>query len=192
MARLASSDRARLAKAADDARANTSARFELVIVPVSDRYALYPVAYGAFAALAAGGLIAALLPRMPVDGAFGIEAMVFAVFSLLLEWRPLKLMLIPKRHKHARARQFAHRAFAARILAAQERKAGMVVFVSLGERYVELVTDDALDRKIGQERWNAIVADCTAAARQGRLTDGLAQAIEACGRELAAHFPRGA
>jgi len=189
MAKLDPADHARLAKAAEAVRAKTSVRFELLIVPVADRYALYPVAYGAFAALIGGGLLATVRPHLALDTAFGIEAFVFVLVSLALEWPVLKLMLVPRRMKHERARQFAHRAFAARILAAQERKTGMVVFASLGERYVELVTDDALDRRIGQARWNAIVADFTATARSGRVADGLERAIAACGAALAEHFP---
>jgi len=191
MAKLDPTDHARLSKAAEAVRAKTAARFELLIVPVSDRYALYPVAYGAFAALIVGGLLAAIRPGLPLDDAFAIEAIVFALISVAFEWPVLKSLLVPRRMKHERARQLAHRAFAARILAAHERKTGMVFFASLGERYVELVTDDALDRKIGQARWNAIVAEFTAQAKAGRLVDGLEQAIAACGTALAEHFPRG-
>ncbi len=190
MAKLSTTDHARLSKAAEAVRAKTSARFELLIVPVADRYGLYPVAYGAFTALIVGGLLAAVWPGLSLGDAFGIEAAVFVLASLALEWPPLKLLHVPRRLKHERARQFAHRAFAARILAAHERRTGMVFFAALGERYVELVTDDALDRKIGQQRWNAIVADFTVAAKSGRLVDGLESAIAACGTALAEHFPR--
>ncbi|MEI9992699.1 MAG: hypothetical protein WDM86_22030 [Rhizomicrobium sp.] len=190
MAKLNPEENARLAKAVDAVRAKTSARFELLIVPVSDRYALYPVAYGAFAALIVGGLLAAVRPGLPLGDAFAIEAVVFVLSSVALEWPPLKLLLVPRRLKHERARQFAHRAYAARILAAHERKLGMVVFASLGERYVELVTDDALDRRIGQDKWNAIVAAFTATAKTGRIADGLETAIAACGAHLAQHFPK--
>ena len=180
MAKLASADQTRLARASDMLRAKTAARFELVIVPVADRYALYPVAFGAFAALLAGGILAAVRPLLPLDTAFGIEAIVFVFASIAFEWQPLKLRLVPKRLKHERARQFAHRAFAARILAARERKVGMVLFASLGERYVELVTDDALDRKIGQARWNEIVAQFTKRAKSASPADALEEAIAAC------------
>jgi len=190
MRKLPHDDQTRLAAAVDALRAKTFARFETVVVSHSDRYTLYPVAFGAFAALAAGGLLAAIRPEYPLETAFFIQAVVFVLGSAALEWLPLKLLVVPRRLKHERARQLAHRAFAARILAARERKTGMVLFCSLGERYVELVTDDALDRKIGQPRWNAIVADCTTAARMGQLADGLVRAVEDCGEELAKHFPK--
>jgi putative membrane protein len=115
---------------------------------------------------------------------------VFVLASLAFEWLPLKLLLVPRRIRHERARQMAHRAYAARILAAHERRDGMVFFVALGERYVELVTDDSLDRRIGQQRWNAIVAELTQGAKRGDLSNAIGTAIAACGRELAQHFPK--
>jgi len=190
MAKLGKEDLGRIHAAADTVRGRTAAQFEVLIVPVSDRYALYPVAYGAFAALIVGGLLAAIRPHLPLDDAFGIEAIVFVLASLALEWPPLKLLLVPRRQKHERARQFAHRAFAARVLAARERRPGMVLFASLGERSIELVTDDTLDRKIGQAAWNTVVADFTATAKSGRIADGLIEAIAACGRELERHYPK--
>ncbi len=190
MRKLGGDDHKRIAAAADAVRARTSARFETLIVPVSDRYMLYPVAFGALAALFAGGIAALTRPFLPGVGFFALEAIVFVAASVVLEWLPLKLLLVPRRHKLERARQFAHRVFAARILAASERRPGLVLFAALGERCIELVTDDALDRRIGQAQWNAIVAAFTAAAKEGRIADGLVEAIEACGRELARNFPR--
>ena len=188
--KLSQEDHSRIAAAADAVRAKTSARFETLVVPVSDRYALYPVAFGAFAALAAGGIAVLGLPALRARDLFAGEAILFAAVSLVLEWLPLKLLLVPRRHRHERARQFAHRAFAARVLAAHDRKPGMVLFASLGERAIELVTDDELDRRVGQAKWNEIVARFTGAAKDGRVTDGLIEAIEACGAELAKQFPK--
>ena len=188
--KLSEAEHIRITATVDAVRTKTAARFETLIVPVSDRYALYPVAFGAFAALALGGIAVLALPALSARDLFAGEAILFAAISLLLEWLPLKLLLVPKRHKHERARQFAHRAFAARILAAHERRPGMVLFLGLGERAIELVTDDELDRRVGQERWNAIVRDLTLAAKDGRVADGLVAAIEACGEELAKQFPK--
>ncbi|HUO88990.1 MAG TPA: TPM domain-containing protein [Rhizomicrobium sp.] len=189
MLKLADSDLKRLDAAIDAIRARTSVRFDLQVVHVADRYALYPIAYGAFAALILGGGFAVFDPAFPARTAFVLETVLFVVLSLAFEWLPLKLMLVPRRQKNLRAQQMAHRAFAARILAARERRSGMLVFVALGERHVELVTDDALDRHIGQPVWNAIVKDLTAAAARGDLANGLVAAVEACGKALAQQFP---
>ena len=115
--------------------------------------------------------------------------MVFAAVSFLLEWLPLKLMSVPKHFKHAHARQMAHRAFAARVLAQTDRKPGIVLFVSLGERYVEVVTDRDVDLHVPQSTWDAVIADFARAAKQKRLADGLVAAVDACTKVLETHYP---
>jgi putative membrane protein len=158
-------------------------------VHLSDRYALYPVAYGALAALILGGVLALFFSELSLRDSFVLEVGVFVLVSLTLEWLPLKLLLVPRRQKHLRAMQMAHRAFAARILAAQDRREGMLIFVALGERYVELVTDNALDRGIGQPVWDRIVKDLTGEAARGDLANGLVNAVQECGKALAQRFP---
>ena len=187
---LSTEDHQRLAAATAAAGATTSARFELAVVPVSDRYHLYPIAYGAGAALLAAGLLALFEPALSLRAGFAAEAALFAIVSLALEWLPLRLLLVPRHVRRGHAREMAHRAFAAHILAARERKPGMVLFVSLGERAIELVTDDELDRRIGQAAWNRIIDDFARAAKAGRRIEGLESAIAACGAALAEHFPR--
>jgi putative membrane protein len=189
MLKLSDGDRHRLNAAIDAMRARTSARFEFQLVNLTDRYALYPVAYGAFAALILAGILALIYPGVSLRDAFALEVGLFVVVSLTLEWVPLKLLLVPRRQKHLRAMQMAHRAFAARVLAAQERRSGMLMFVALGERYVQLVTDGELDRRVGQPFWDRIVKDLTADARRGDLANGLVKAVEECGKVLAQHFP---
>ncbi|MGH7014119.1 MAG: TPM domain-containing protein [Stellaceae bacterium] len=99
-------------------------------------------------------------------------------------------MLVPRRVKHARARQLAHLEFAARILAQKEHPHGMLFFVSLGERYVEILADAALHAHVGEGEWQAIVDRFVAAAKAGALADGLIAAIESCAAHLERHFPR--
>jgi putative membrane protein len=189
MLKLSDGDRKRLNATLDAVRTRTSARFDLQVVSLTDRYALYPVAFGAFAALILAGVLALFYPELSLRDAFAFEVGLFVLVSLALEWVPLKLLLVPRRQKHLRAMQMAHRAFAARILAARERTSGMLIFVALGERYVELVTDDVLDRRVGQPFWDRIVKDLTADARRGDLANGLVKAVEECGKALAQHFP---
>jgi putative membrane protein len=94
--------------------------------------------WGALVALVAAGVIALihLAPLSFRDG-FAAEAVLFCVVSLVLEWQPLKLLFVPGHIKRAHARAFAHREFAVRILASPERRGGVLLFVSLGERYSE-------------------------------------------------------
>jgi len=74
------------------------------------------------------------------DGFFA-TAVAFCAVSLILEWQPLKLLVVPKKVKQHHARDMAHRVFAARVLAQADNKPGVALFAALGERYVEIVAD---------------------------------------------------
>jgi putative membrane protein len=188
---LSHDERTRLHAACQAAEKRTKARFELVTVPVSDRYALYPIVYGAIVGLAAFGALALFWPEVTLRMGFLVTAVAFATSSLLFEWLPLRLMLVPRRAKHSHALAMAHHAFAARVLARTDRKPGIVLFVSLGERYVEVVTDRDVDLRVPQGTWDAVIADFTRAAKQKRLADGLVAAVEACTKVLETHYPAG-
>jgi putative membrane protein len=186
---ISADDRARLHAATQAAEARTHARFALATIHVSDRYALYPIVYGAIIGLAVMGVLAIFWPEISLRTGFFASATAFVFLSLLFDWLPLRLLLVPKRVKHRHAHDFAHREFAARILAQADRKPGLVVFVSLGERYIELVADRAVHQLVPQTTWDAIVADFTDAARKGRVADGLVAGIDACASVLEKHYP---
>ena len=189
MKKLSHDEHARLHAACEAAAKRTSARFELVTVPVSDRYTLYPIVGGTVVGLTALGALALFWPELSLRMGFLAAAALFAVSSFLFEWLPLRLMLVPRHAKHWECWELAHRSFASRVLAQTDRKTGILLFVSLGERYVEVVTDRDVDLKVPQSTWDAIIKAFTASAKQGRLADGLVAAVDACAKVLETHYP---
>lgn len=183
--RLSVEDKARIhaAIAAEEARCHV--HIAVSVVPASDRYALYPIAWGAVAALAAGGVMALGWPHLHLREAFAIEAGVFIVASLLFDWWPIRLVLVPRHVRARHAQALAHREFAARILASRERKGGVLFFVSLGERYAEVIADRETHARVGDVAWKQIVGNYLAAAKQGRIADGIVTAIVACSATIA-------
>ncbi len=186
---LTEADHERVSAATAAVERRTSSTFALVIVPQSDRYALYPIVWGAALSLLATGLLAALRPALPLATGFAAEAVLFAALTLLFEWRKLRLMLVPRRVKHAHARELAHHEFAARILANAAHRNGVLFFVALGERYVEVIADRGIHAAVAPGTWEKIVADFVAAVAAGRLADGFVAAAEACGAVLETHCP---
>jgi putative membrane protein len=187
---LSSEEHARIHAAVTEVERRTSAAFALAIVPVSDRYLLYPVIWGAILGLAAAGIAALVDPALSIGQGFLINAAVFAVLTLVLDWLPLRLLIVPKRIKHSHAHRFAHREFAAHIIAAQHRSS-VLFFVSLGERYVEILADRDVHARVAEGTWDKLVADFVAAVKAGRLSEGFVAAAEACGTLLETHYPRG-
>jgi putative membrane protein len=182
--RLSAEDHSRIRDAVAAAEARTHVHVAAWVVPASDRYLLYPLLWGAVAALGAGGIVAGAWPHLPLREGFALEGIVFVALSLLLDWWPLRLRIVPRHIRRHHAQALARREFAARILASGERKGGVLFFVSLGERYAEILADRDIHARVGAAVWNRIVADYIAAARGGRLTDGIISAIEACSSVL--------
>ena len=187
---LSTTERERVNAATAAIERRTSALFALAMVPVSERYLLFPLVWGAVLALTATGVLALIRPDLDIGLGFVINAALFILLSLILDWLPLRLMLVPRRVKHAHARQLAHREFAARILANAQHRNGVLFFVSLGERYVEIIADRDIHARVPEGAWDKIVADFIAAVKSGRLADGFIAALDACAALLEEHYPR--
>jgi len=188
--RLSSEDRANIHAAVAKAQSGTTARIAAVILTASDRYRLYPIVWGAAAALMAGIALALFMPHIGLRFGVSIEAIVFGLAGLIFEWRPLRVMLAPRRAKRDHARALAHREFSARILSPHDGREGVLFFVSLGERYVEIVATSGVHKHAGDGTWNAIVTAFSQMAARGRIADGAVTSIEACAALLAKHFPK--
>ncbi len=187
---LTPEEHARVQAAIAGAEARAGAHIAFVAVPASDRYSLYPIVWGALITLVAGGIAAFVWPHLGFRQGFAGEAAAFTLVSLLLDWGVLRHLVVPGHVKRAHARAFARREFAARILASPERRGGVLLFVSLAERYVELMGDREAHARVGQEAWDRILGEFVAAAKSGRLADGAISAIDACASVLAAHSSR--
>lgn len=187
--KLSSDERGKLHAAVETAQARTSARLAVVTVPISDRYALYPLVLGGTAAFLTGAVLAVFFRHMPLREAFFLVALVAAAATFLLDIMALRLAVVPRHARNWECWELAHRAFASRILAQNDRKTGILLFVSFGERYVEVVTDRDVDRHIPQSVWDALIKDFLAEAKQGRVGEALPKMVEASAKVLEQYYP---
>lgn len=168
----------------------TSARVGLTVVPVSDKYPLYPIVFGALSGIAVLGGLAILAPDVSLrTGFYATAATVLAVTLIADMWMGLRLALIPKGAKLWECWEMAHRSFASRILARNDRVTGVLLFVSLGEHYVEVVTDRDVDLHIPQSVWDVLIREFAASAKQNHIGEGLTRLVEATADTLAPYYP---
>jgi uncharacterized membrane protein len=73
-----------------------------------------------------------------------------------------------------------------------EHNNGVLIYLMLAERAIEIVADRGLNRHVGRDEWQAIVDRMREALQAGRFEDGLNDAIDAVDALLARHFPLGA
>jgi putative membrane protein len=166
---------------------DTAADLFVVVTRVSDRYSSYPVAWAAVGAIVLGAIVSVVRPEIASRALILLQLSALIVLTLLFEWLPLRLAIVPERVKHAHARQLAHREFNAHVGAAK-RHLGLL-FVSLGERYVEVLADHETHAMAPVGEWNKIVDDFLATVKDGRVADGVLAAAAACGEILKTHHP---
>ncbi len=182
-------DRERIRRAVADAQRGTSAKFAFAAMPAADHYAWFPVVWAAVAALVATGALATLRPHLSIGMGFAVNAGLFVALCLVFDWWPIRVRLVPPHFKHAALANAAHRAYAAHLISKDDEDNGVMLFVSLAERHLQIVAERGAHASVPAGTWDRIVADATAAMRGRSVADGLAQAIGACGAALAAAFP---
>ena len=67
---------------------------------------------------------------------------------------------------------------------------GVLIYLLLADRDVEIVADRGIDAKVGAAGWQKICAAMEADFRAGNFAGGVIKGIQAVSRELATYFPR--
>jgi putative membrane protein len=168
---------------------DTSADLCVIVTRVSDRYALYPVASAAIAAILIGALVSLLRPATASRVVIAVQLWSLIVLTLIFDWLPIRLWIVADRVKQARAEQLAHREFNAHALAKPGQPHRILLFVSTGERYVEIIADHQTHALAPDGAWKKIVDRFLTTVKAGRVADGLLDAIAACGAILKTHHP---
>jgi uncharacterized membrane protein len=67
---------------------------------------------------------------------------------------------------------------------------GVLIYLLLADRKVEIVADRGIDARVGAAGWQKICATMEADFKAGHFEAGVIKGIDAVSRQLAAHFPR--
>jgi putative membrane protein len=185
---ISDADRAQVAEAIRIAEARTSGEIFCVVAQRSSSYALVPLAWAAALALIVP-LPLIYLTNWPASVIYVLQLIAFIAAAVVLARPALRYRVVPRRARHDRAHATAMRQFWAQRLHKTQARTGVLIFVSLAERYAEIIADAGINEKVTPEVWEKAVADLTAAIRQGRIGDGFVSAIAQCGAVLAEHFP---
>jgi uncharacterized membrane protein len=66
---------------------------------------------------------------------------------------------------------------------------GVLIYLLLADRDVEIIADRGIDAKVGADGWEKICKEMEADFKAGNFERGTIKGIEAVSRELAKHFP---
>lgn len=189
-------DHARIAAAIRDAESHTSGEIYAVLARRSDNYF-----FVAGFLVACGIIFAAVLVAVAAHWywytvslpVFGLAILSAFLAAVLLLWivPDLHLWLVPRRILYRRSHLNAVQQFLARNVHLTNKRTGVLLFVSLDERYAEVIADAGINAKVPQQEWNNIVAILTDHADRDDLTVGFLKAIEKAGLLLQDNFPVG-
>ena len=185
---LSPGDELKIADAIRAAERKTSAEIVCVLARSSSEYAALPILWSSIAALLLPWALVALT-QMSVQRILLLQAVAFAVLLAILSLPAMRVKLAPPGLRRASAHRAAMQQFMIRGLSRKKDRTGVLVFVSLAERYVRIVADDGVTAKIAQKEWQDAVDIMLTHLRHGAVGDGFIAAVERCGDLLAAHFP---
>jgi putative membrane protein len=188
--RFSAQDKARITAAIRAAEKSTSGEFVAVVARASDHYVFVPLLWSAILALLFPG--ACLLAGVALRWVhlYQLQLLLFIVLgALVLSIPGLHLLLVPRRVKHERASRLAKAQFYQQGVHLTPHHSGVLFFLSLAERYVEIVADRGIHEKLGEAHWQGIIEKFVARVSRGEATDGFVDAIGACGAAMAEHYP---
>jgi putative membrane protein len=186
---ISAQDRERIASAIHAAEAKTSGEIVCVLAQTSSDATALPVLIAAAAALALPWLLVAFT-AMTVHRILSLQILMFLSLVVLLCLPRVRIALMPRKARRAVAHRVAMEQFTARGIARKKDRSGILIFVSLAERYARIIADEGIAARVPQSKWQGAIDALVAHMRDGRIVDGFVTAIDVCGNELASHFPR--
>ncbi len=190
MAFISKQDQTRIGEAIVAAERKTSGEIVAVLSGESASYLHVPFLWAA--------LIALIVPWplvyftwWPVQWIYLVQLGVFLAVLLLTLPRRVRYLLVPSSVKRERAHRRAVEQFLVQNLHTTAGRTGILIYVSVAERYAEVIADTGIDAKVPKGTWKAIVDDLTYNIAAGRAGDGFIHAVERAGVLLAEHFPPG-
>ncbi|MGE0501113.1 MAG: TPM domain-containing protein [Rhizobiaceae bacterium] len=191
---ISDADHRRVAAAIRAAETGTSGEIYCVVARTSASY-FAPAAFMLAAATVVLGPIVAWVANfwwIEIPAIILAVAQLVALASaLLMIWvfPALRIHFVPKSMRYSHAHDNAVRQFLSRNIHVTTERTGVLIFVSLAERYAEVVADAGINQKVPQHQWNTLVEALVRRAAEGRIADGFIDAVEAVGALLAGHFP---
>jgi putative membrane protein len=185
---ISSDEQARLASVIGDVEDETSGEIVLVIAEQAGHYRAVPLLWAMLAALVTPWPLIRLTD-ISTSRIFLIQLAVALILSLVLSWPKLRFALVPRSVKHSQAHEAASREFLRRGMTRTREKTGVLIYLALAEHHAEILADTGVADRVDPGIWAGIVADLTAAIRNGRMIEGLIEAIRRTGGILAEHAP---
>lgn len=118
------------------------------------------------------------------------QAILFLAVRFGFEALPFRGTLIPETVRGRRVRRRAVQFFKSSAEKRTAARVGVLLYLSLAEHRAEIVADEAIVARVGDEVWGEAMVALIDRVRAGDPAGGMAAAVERIGAVLAQHFPK--
>jgi len=164
----------------------TSGEIKVVVVDKSSDYRSAHYRLGVMLAL-----LTVFLPVAQNHGLriFYFQISLFFLGYLLAFFPPIKSFFLSQKEKNEEVDQRAIQAFFENNLHTTVDRTGILIFVSLLERQVEIMADTGINEKVEKDTWQKTLDELILNIKKKNLIIGIQGSIFQCGEILAKHFP---
>ena len=189
MALLTEHEQRQVAEAIARVEKTTDAELVTVLAARADDYAYIPLLWASLIALVVPGVVHYLSGYLTMYTLLVAQWATFIVLCLVFRLPKVTTRLIPRSVRHWRASNLAQRQFLEQNLHHTLGSTGVLIFVGEAERYVEILVDEGISKRLDDSNWDAIVQAFTQQVKQGQTLAGFIACVEACGELLKVHVP---
>ncbi|TDV70068.1 TPM domain-containing protein [Pseudomonas sp. LP_7_YM] len=189
MALLTEDEQQQVTRAIEAVERGTDAELVTVLAASADDYAYAPLIWAGLVALLLPGLINFHPGWLNANELLLTQIATFIVVALVCRLPAIGIRLVPASVRHWRAGSLARRQFLEQNLHSTLNGTGVLIFVSEAERYVEIIVDDGIARRVDDSVWRSMVDVFTLQVRQGRILEGFLGCIHSCGQVLSEQIP---
>ena len=130
-----------------------------------------------------------ILTHLSLQLMLSLQVLVFLALLAVLCLPRVRVALLPRAARRGLAHRMAMEQFVSRGIARTKQRTGILIFVSLAERYARIIADEGIAGRVPQTEWQGAIDALTGHMRDGRIAEGFVTAINRCGAVLATHFP---
>jgi putative membrane protein len=184
-----SAEESRAVEAAfEAAQARTRATLVGVLASASSDYELMPVLWSGLLALATPWPLL-IFTRLSAERIFLVQLVVCLVAMGVLSLPRVRTSLTPRRARRAHAHRAALVQYSVRGIDRAPDRAGVLVYVSLAERYARVIADEGACRIVSAAQWQSVVDQLVADLGGGHTARAMSNAAARCADLLAPDFP---
>ncbi|MEM8645627.1 MAG: TPM domain-containing protein [Pseudomonadota bacterium] len=179
---------ARISDEINAAEKRTSGEIVAVVAPNSDDYLHVPLLWAAVVALILP-LLLFQFTSLAGDTIYFLQLLCFLGVTLVLSVPFIRYRIVPRGLAHKRAHRHALDQFLSQDLHTTQNRTGVLIFVSVAERYGEIIADEGIYQKVSPEVWDQALAALLGHLKKKEVEEGFVAAIKMCADVLEEHFP---